>query len=120
MFDFDSAKHERNLGYYLAHFWEPFRLIFVFAFLVGTYPFRALWDGRRDIDSSISLRWLAVFVLAILVTILAGIKGATVGDWSLLIGFIQFYSGVCLMVGLIGVLLIIPWQNTDQIVFIDP
>jgi hypothetical protein len=38
----------------------------------------------------------------------------------LLIGFIQFYSGVCLMVGLIGVLLIIPWQNTDQIVFIDP
>ena len=119
MFDFDPAIHERNGGYYLAHVWEALRLIFVFAFLTGAYPFRALWDGRRDIDASVSLRWLAAFVVGVLALLLAGLDLALDGDPRLLLGTAYLYSGVCLFAGVIGVCIIL-WRETDQMVFIDP
>jgi len=88
-------------------------LFFDLLFTLALSPFRALWDGRRELHHWRPGQWLAGFVLLLFVLTLLCVRAAMDGDpgWLILLGF--SYFGVCALGALVGVALSYAMNQCD-------
>ena len=73
-------------------------LLFTFALA----PFRALWDGRRELEHWRPGQWLAGFVLVLFALTLLCVRAAMDGDPGWLILLVSGYFGACALCALVG------------------
>ncbi|HYE23502.1 MAG TPA: hypothetical protein VEA92_03635 [Candidatus Paceibacterota bacterium] len=80
-------------------------MFFDLFFTFGAAPFRAVWDGRRELKHWRPGQWLAGFLVALACLLSYGIYAAVHGNPALLVWTVGLYGLGCFLVAMFGVIL---------------